>query len=64
MTLPYALGCPSCPYYVEVSEEDPAATMSELYRHIFGDHAGYDRDQTHRLLAKAQELTAGQAAKR
>lgn len=60
----YGLGCPSCPYYVEVSEEDPDASLSELGNHIFGKHAGYDRAETNRLLAQAVELSEIQAATR
>lgn len=56
--LPYALGCPSCPYFVEVSPEDSDASLSELSRHIFSRHAGYDRAKVNKLLAKARELTA------
>jgi hypothetical protein len=58
--LPYALGCPSCTYHVEVSPEDPAATMSELYNHVFWEHAPHNRDLTNRLLAQARELTAAE----
>jgi hypothetical protein len=61
--LPYALGCPSCVFYVEVSEVDPDASMGELYNHVFWEHAPHDRDKTHRLLAKARELTAAEVAR-
>lgn len=61
LDLPYALGCPSCRYFVEVSEEDADASLSELGNHIFGKHAGYDRGETNRLLAKARELTEEEA---
>ena len=62
--LPYALGCPSCPHYVEVSEEDADASLSELYDHIFSKHAGYDRAKVGPLLAQARKLTEAEAATR
>lgn len=58
--LPYALGCPTCTFHVEVSEEDPDASLSYLYDHIFSQHAGYDRQKANQLLAKARDLTAEQ----
>jgi hypothetical protein len=61
--LPYALGCPSCAYHVEVSVEDPAATMSELYNHVFWEHAPHNRDLTRQLLAKARDLTAAEVTR-
>jgi hypothetical protein len=64
LNLPYALGCPSCRYFVEVSEEDADASLSELGNHIFGKHVGYDRAETNQLLAKAYELTEAEAASR
>lgn len=64
MELTYALGCPSCRYYVEVSEEDPDASLSELGNHIFARHAGCDRGEANRLLAQAVELSEIQAAAR
>lgn len=63
LDLPFALGCPSCRYFVEVSEEDADASLSELGDHIFG-HACYDRGETNRLLAKARELTEEEARAR
>lgn len=54
--LPFALGCPTCPYEVEVSEEDPDASLSELHNHIFWKHAPHDREKTGRLLANAREV--------
>lgn len=64
LDLPYALGCPSCRYFVEVSEEDADASLSELGNHIFGGHAGHDRAETNRLLALARELTEAEATAR
>lgn len=64
MDLPYGLGCPKCTYWVEVSEEDADASLSELSDHIFSKHAGYRRDVSMRILAGARELTAAQAARR
>jgi hypothetical protein len=61
--LPYALGCPSCDHYVEVSVEDPDASLSELGNHIFDRHAGYDRRKANELLVRARELTAEQVAR-
>lgn len=63
-TLPYALGCPSCRFFVEVSEVDADASLSGLLEHILVKHAGYDRKVAYPLLAKAQELTETEAAKR
>lgn len=51
--LPYALGCPSCVFHVEVSDEDPDASLSYLAGHIF---------ETNKLLAEARELTAEEVA--
>lgn len=62
--VPYALGCPACPYFVEVSEEDPDASLSKLHSHLFVRHAGADRGESDRLLAKAADLTEAQAATR
>lgn len=59
--LPYAIGCPSCTHHVEVSATDPAASMSEMYNHIFWEHAPHNRDLTFELLAKARDLTAAEA---
>lgn len=56
--LPHALGCPDCPYYVEVSTEDADASLSELGDHVFARHANYQRDQANEILARAVPLTA------
>lgn len=60
--IPFALGCPSCSHYVEVSTEDPDASLSELYGHIFRSHASYSQAKTYDLLAKAAGLTKAEAA--
>ena len=54
--LPFALGCPSCVFHVEVSTVDPDASLSELYNHVFWTHAPHDQQKTHELLAKARDL--------
>jgi hypothetical protein len=61
--LPYALGCPECPYYVEVSEVDPDASLSELHGHILGGHAAHSFEIADQMLAKARELTEAEAAR-
>lgn len=62
--LPYALGCPSCHYYAEVSEEDPDATLSEMREHLFSKHAGYRHEVAMGLLARVRELTEAEAVAR
>ncbi len=57
VALPFALGCPSCPYHVVVSAVDPEASLSELHGHICREHAAYAPDKAHSLLANARELT-------
>lgn len=64
MKIPYALGCPSCTYMIEVSEEDPDCTLSDLVEHILVKHAGYDQRRAMAMLAGARELTETQAARR
>lgn len=54
--LPFALMCPQCPHSVEVSEDDPDATLSEMYDHIFSRHANYQRARTDQLLARVREV--------
>ncbi len=62
MTLPYALGCPSCPYFIEVSDVDPDASLSDMHSHLRWRHPS---DGTpNQLLAKVQELTPAEAAAR
>lgn len=62
--IPFAMGCPIdfCPVYVEVSEEDPDASQSELLNHIRRHTA--DLDQAYRFLTKAVMLTEAQAVAR
>ncbi|WP_433731079.1 hypothetical protein ACQP2Y_21765 [Actinoplanes sp. CA-051413] len=60
MTLPYALGCPSCCHYVTVSAEDPDASSSEMYEHLHDQHAGYRTSKALELLGRVTELTEAQ----
>jgi hypothetical protein len=62
--LSYALGCPRCPYFAEVSEVDPDATLSEMWDHLFSKHADYDRTLVSVLLAEVEELTQAEAVSR
>lgn len=62
--LPYALGCPSCRYYVEVSKDGADASLSDLADHIFWKHAPHNHEQSGQLLAKAVELTEAEAVSR
>jgi hypothetical protein len=62
--LPFALGCPSCRHYEQVSTVDPDASLSELYAHIFSNHADFERGTADRLLTKVTDLTAAQATTR
>jgi len=54
--LPFALMCPQCRFVVEVSEEDPDATVSYAYEHILQQHADYDRARAEKLLAQLREV--------
>ncbi len=54
--LPFALMCPQCRHSVEVSEEDPDSTLSDMYEHIFSSHADYQRARTEQLLARLREV--------
>lgn len=49
MTIP----CPACPERFEVSEEDPDATLSDVWEHL-GHHAR-SRAERERLFIQAQE---------
>ena len=64
MKIPYAIGCPRCREWMEVSEVDADATLSEMREHLFVRHAGYRHDAVGPLLAKVTELTRNQAARR
>jgi hypothetical protein len=48
------LPCPRCPERFEVSEEDPDATLSDLWAH-FGRHT-QDHQERSRLFTEAQEF--------
>ncbi len=64
MTLPYALGCPSCDHHEIVSAEDPDATLSELAAHMARAHNNRDWVASPWCLAGvALELTAEDAAR-
>lgn len=60
--LPFALGCPSCVFYLEVSPEDPDASVSDLHSHIYRMHASSPH-HAGELLAKARELTEQEVAR-
>lgn len=47
------LPCPACPEHIEVSEEDPDASLSDLWSHL-GYHA-WDHENRMKLFIKAQE---------
>lgn len=47
------LRCPSCPVTVEVSEQDPDASLSGMYDHLHV-HT-WDPDEHTRLFTQAQE---------
>ena len=64
MEISYALGCPRCTWWTEVSEEDPDATLWYLSDHLFSRHAGYDRKRSMELLRNVVELDEAQAAAR
>jgi hypothetical protein len=59
--LPYALGCPVCGYHVVVSVEDPDASMSVMYTHLFA-HVRVSH-QANQLLAKVRDLTVEEATR-
>lgn len=60
----YALGCPRCPQFAVVSSEDPDATLSAMWDHLFAYHADYNRDLVAVLLADVEELTEAEAGER
>ncbi len=62
--LPYALGCPSCTHRIVVSPDDPDASLSEMFEHIYPAHGDYNPTRTYELLAKARELSEKEAAGR
>lgn len=55
------LGCPLCEYVVEVSEEDPDASLSEMYNHIWRQCATGEGDERRRsaydLLARVRTIS-------
>ena len=63
-TLPYALSCPCCLFFVEVPVVGSDARLSVLLSHILGVHADYDRLEAYVLLMQAYELTAAEAMAR
>lgn len=63
MELAFALGCPRCSFYAEVSEEDPDATLSYVLDHLFSNHAGYDRRRAMAMLAQVTELTEAEVSR-
>lgn len=44
------LVCPKCPWSAEVSMEDPDATGSEVWNHLFWGHAQRSDDATRGLM--------------
>lgn len=60
--VPYGMGCPSCSFTIEVSTEDPDASLSYMHSHIFDRHSGYDRPESNRLLAQVRDLTEAEMA--
>ncbi len=62
-SLPYALGCPSCPHHVVVSAVDPDAWMGVLRTHLFREHTATARKAPFALLANARELTEREVAR-
>lgn len=62
--LPCELQCPECPKRVWCSTEDPDAGFSDLWRHVYWDHAYTDgrttsaaQTLTGRLMAKVEVAT-------
>lgn len=49
--MPDHLTCPACPFDVEVSTEDPDASLSYMFDHILARHAAYNGDTALRMLA-------------
>lgn len=47
------LTCPSCPLTIEVSDEDPDASLSEMYDHLH-QHT-WDPDEHTRLFTQSQQ---------
>lgn len=58
------LECPDakCVHRVWVSPFDQDSSLGELYNHVLR-HADYDRDKTHKLLAKAKTVTEEKVVK-
>lgn len=52
------LYCPQCPEAVEVSEEDPDGSLSDLWSHL-GTHTHDERLRTE-LFTRAQQDAAGE----
>jgi hypothetical protein len=52
MIIPETIPCPRCPVVLTVSEEDPDATLSDLWSHL-GRHTP-DRAEQERLFVQAQ----------
>lgn len=44
--------CPRCYVTMEVSDDDPDATQSEMLEHLHVRHAGYNRHAALALLAQ------------
>jgi hypothetical protein len=50
------LPCPECPAEIEVSEEDPDGSLTDLWHHL-AEHAFADDDRT-ALFIRAQQNAA------
>ena len=48
------LPCPACPEEIEVSEEDPDASLSDLWHHLMR-HPGMSAQARERAFVKAQK---------
>ena len=49
----YLLPCPVCPVEIEVSEEDPDASLSDLWDHLMR-HPAASAPQRERMFVQAQ----------
>ncbi|WP_250029740.1 hypothetical protein [Paractinoplanes maris] len=60
ITLPFALGCPSCPHHVVLPEADQGAGIDRMCAHLDREHR---RDGApNALLARTRKLTKEEVA--
>lgn len=57
--LPCTMKCPECPHTEEASVEDPDAAMSQMWRHVYWQHAITQKSKpaqqlVHELLARVE----------